>query len=403
MAIRKVCQPFSWLAALFRQYLWRGIVLYARPAISSRSPASRNGQYSTPIPAAISVRNADLTPRKSNIALTNACLRCATENPPDHSYCHQCGSRLGADARAAAPSSLPAFVRRPPDESRLPPPGSFRSGLYRLIRAIFVNQGPTTVSQGTVRVSGRSGLRALAGRDRKLRSAALRASHREAPAGAVSAGDAAGGESQPGPAVAGSNADDAATTIRVSGAPHPRSALYGTAMYWLARALLLRHLLPGREDPPAHPAGESDGGPARERGVPTGLPGGLATTAPSVARPPSGTTGSPHASASRGLAARSPHTEGRRVPWHVSGRVIPRDFAERVADALGAASARAARVRVALVPSDGVAVPRYVEVAAVAALTVVAVFLRTWDLPGAPRRCPPGRDRHGPGGIEVHR
>ena len=68
----------------------------------------------------------------------------------------------------------------------------------------------------------------------------------------------------------------------------------------------------------------------------------------------------------------------------VSERRIYRDLAERASDALRRAGVIAERVRLALTPADAVAVPRYVEVAAVAALTLVAVFLRTWDLPGSP-------------------
>lgn len=68
----------------------------------------------------------------------------------------------------------------------------------------------------------------------------------------------------------------------------------------------------------------------------------------------------------------------------VSERRIFPDLAERATDALHGAAVMAERVRVALTPADAVAVPRYVEVAAVATLTLVALFLRTWDLPGSP-------------------
>lgn len=44
----------------------------------------------------------------------------------------------------------------------------------------------------------------------------------------------------------------------------------------------------------------------------------------------------------------------------------------------------AERARRALTPPEDIAVPRYAEVAAVALLTLVALLLRMWDLPGAP-------------------
>ena len=68
----------------------------------------------------------------------------------------------------------------------------------------------------------------------------------------------------------------------------------------------------------------------------------------------------------------------------VSERRIYPDLAERATDAPRGAGVIAEKVRVALTPADAVSVPRYVEVVAVAALTLVALLLRTWDLPGSP-------------------
>ena len=68
----------------------------------------------------------------------------------------------------------------------------------------------------------------------------------------------------------------------------------------------------------------------------------------------------------------------------ISGWGTCRGLSQRAADALRKATATAERLRSDLSPADAVAVPRYVEVAAVAALTLVAVFLRAWDLSGSP-------------------
>ncbi len=148
------------------------------------------------------------------------CLQCANENPPDHSYCHQCGSRLEGNSNDATPGSSLAFVRRPPDESRLPPPGSFRSGLYRLVRALFVNQKPVTTRPVRIaRIAGERGgteSGAAAGRQRKATAA-----------------------------------DESKRSGDAPDAPTPAA---GTATYWLARAVLLPHQLPGRATPLAVPA-----------------------------------------------------------------------------------------------------------------------------------------------------
>lgn len=67
-----------------------------------------------------------------------------------------------------------------------------------------------------------------------------------------------------------------------------------------------------------------------------------------------------------------------------AGRRIPPGTAEVVRAGVRAAGRLAERAREAMTPSSDLAVPRYVEVAAVALLTLVAVLLRTWDLPGSP-------------------
>ena len=309
-------------------------------------------------------------------------------NPPDHSYCHQCGSWLGVDAGVAVTGSSPALVRRTPDESRLPPPGSFRSGLYRLIRALFVNQKPATSRPlripRLVGKRGRTAGGAASGRRRNVDAVDESKRSVTVPAGLDPAVVAAGIESHAGPARVDLATDDGDVATRATGWPQSRGALSRTAMYWLARAFLLRHLLPGREGLPTHPAGASDTDPASERGVPARLPASLVTTAPSVTRPPSGTAGSPDPAEPPGLPVRCPHTDGQQASSAPSGWEISRNLRERATDALHGAAVMAERVRVALTPADAVAVPRYVEVAAVAALTLVALLLRTWDLPGSP-------------------
>lgn len=144
MAIRKRCQQFSRLPRYFAGIA--DIVLYyTRGPLSAAGPRRAGTPCFPPVfRPKVLLRETAPNLHESSIALTNACLRCATENPPDHSHCHQCGSRLGSGVEAAAPGPSPALVRRPPDESKLPPPGSFRSGLYRLIRALFVNQKPAS-------------------------------------------------------------------------------------------------------------------------------------------------------------------------------------------------------------------------------------------------------------------
>ena len=211
--------------------------------------------------------------------MTNACLRCSTENPPDHSYCRQCGSRLGVDAGVAAPGSSPALVRRPPDESRLPPAGSFRSGLYRLIRALFVNQKPVTSQHLKIeRVAGNrsaTGDGALPVRQRNVTVVDESERSEEATAGFSSAAVASEKEARAGPASIDLNTHEGDAAIWEIESPQSRGALSRTAMYWLARALLLRHLLPGRESQLKHPAGESDAHSPRERGAPARLPPGF--------------------------------------------------------------------------------------------------------------------------------
>ena len=193
------------------------------------------------------------------------CLQCANENPPDHYYCHQCGSRLEGNANDATPGPTLAFVRRPPDESRLPPPGSFRSGFCRLIRALFVNQKPVVTRPVRIaRIAGeRGGMSAgtLSSRGRELNATGEQAGSGERPAGTAPAIVAAGSEVPAGPAIVDLNADNVYGPNRASGRPQSRAALSRTAAYWLARAILLRQRLPGREGSPADPGREPDASP----------------------------------------------------------------------------------------------------------------------------------------------
>ena len=109
----------------------------------------------TPIPFACSgkdgaAQQGNRIPAERCPRLSLICPSCAADNPADHSFCHLCGERL---AVANTPSAT-----RPPDESRLPPPGSFRSGVYRVARAALMRQGkPEAVRQprrGTRRIDG---------------------------------------------------------------------------------------------------------------------------------------------------------------------------------------------------------------------------------------------------------
>ena len=66
--------------------------------------------------------------------------------------------------------------------------------------------------------------------------------------------------------------------------------------------------------------------------------------------------------------------------------MLPRipPLAGRMADATRGAGVAAARARAFLAPGDELTVPRYLEVALVAALTVAALLLRAWNLQEAP-------------------
>ena len=232
--------------------------------------------------------------------LTSVCSSCSTPNPSARRHCHQCGAPL-AKAQppqdAVRPPSANPASRLPPDETRLPPPGSFRSGAYRLVRALLTSQK----APQSARPKG-------AAPDREvpsvLSSEKLRTPD-EAPAPA-------------GPAQRGSE----------SASPPPPGPL-PAAVYWLTRALLTDRLLPRTSNPPAR------------------LP------APAV----------------------TPRGRDLRILTGLGGRI---DAARRRA---GAATARA---RQALAPGDGPAVPLYVEAAAVVGLTLLALFLRAWNLPEAP-------------------
>ena len=75
-------------------------------------------------------------------------------------------------------------------------------------------------------------------------------------------------------------------------------------------------------------------------------------------------------------------TRERAAPGRT--RIIPPEWSERLSEARRKTGELTARAQGALAPSEELAPPRYVEVAAVAALTVLALFLRAWNLPEAP-------------------
>ena len=72
-------------------------------------------------------------------------------------------------------------------------------------------------------------------------------------------------------------------------------------------------------------------------------------------------------------------TERRRVLKQVTSRI-----GEACAAAGRVVGRAVSRVREAVAPDDELAVPRAAEVGLVAVLTLVAAFLRAWDLPGSP-------------------
>ncbi len=133
--------------------------------------------------------------------------------------------------------------------------------------------------------------------------------------------------------------------------PQERNSSLQTAAYWLTRALLLRHLLA---------EGVNQSARVPEPQVLRSLPRADAHSWDATER--------------RSRAA----VASWRIPSVLYGRAL---------GATRRAGAVADRARDALAPAKGLAVPRYmlyVEVAAVALLTLLALFLRAWDLlPGS--------------------
>ena len=130
---------------------------------------------------------------------------------------HGAGRR--GPGRATRPANPSVDMRRPADETRLPPAGSFRSGLYRLLRALLINQGVSSYKENGDRDGSRKG-EAL-------------------PAGAGL---------QPASSLPGAPADDPTedparrqrlcTESIPGGPPNPLKA----SAYWLSRALMVRPL-----------------------------------------------------------------------------------------------------------------------------------------------------------------
>ena len=154
--------------------------------------------------------------------MTKICPSCFNSNPSDHSYCHQCGTALDL-AGPPESSSLPklaAVIRHPADESRLPPADSFRSGLYRLLRTLFINRGVSAYKEGEDR--GRS-----SDEEPLPRGAVLQPTPPSVPAD--------------GPGLV------APRRQRLSGGPpEPLQA----AAYWLSRAITVQHLPRTRRSEP---------------------------------------------------------------------------------------------------------------------------------------------------------
>ena len=245
--------------------------------------------------------------------MTIVCPECANSNPPDHLYCHQCGAGLAAGQGPRLPERSGAGPQRPPDESRLPPAGSFRSGVYRLARALLVSQGPSPATR----------------QPRPMRRAEPQVAAGPPPAAR-----------KPDPAkpasIPATSAEDNLALPDRTGPP------LAAATYWLTRAVLVRSTL------------------ATGQGRAARLPPPLAPGLPQRAPP--------------GEAA-----PGLRKRWKV-----PPGLSEQVHSGAREAGRLAERAREVVTPSADVAVPRYVEVAAVALLTLVALLLRTWDLSGSP-------------------
>ena len=116
----------------------------------------------------------------------------------------------------ASPScNSPAHV----NESRLPPPGSFRSGLYRLLRAIFFNQGPSTRA---VSLPAKRGLAPNSPPADSRKEVGL--------------------------------PDRTGTNREITRRPRSRYGPIQRSMYWLAQAMLISRLLPQSVRPAGMPA-----------------------------------------------------------------------------------------------------------------------------------------------------
>ncbi len=274
----------------------------------------------------------------------------------------------------------------------MPPRGSFRSGLYRLIRAVMINQRPlaSPANNGTATNSDRvaTGTGASTATEARANTEAERSHLEEQSLPIVPGGQAAasGPPATPTAVEVVSDCGAARMTPPVPPVEFPgdRSGPADAALHWLARAFVLRHLLPWSARPAANPAAY----PARVRAAGRDDHRGvvqdvshhdsgyanqtLGPTQPREARPASPSAFTP------------PTGTGSQGPSAVSGWRPPPSIVSLVTGAFGMVGTAADSVRSALTPAETLTVPRYVEVAAVAALTVVALFLRTWDLSGVP-------------------
>ena len=156
-------------------------------------------------------------------------------------------------------------MRRPPDETRLPPAGSFRSGVYRLLRALLINQGKSAYRPAQADTI--SHLRELSNVEEAQSPASTRpvASLVDSPAFASDPAQQSG---------------------------RPKELKRGAA-YWLTGTMLIRYLLPRGTGPPARipaqPAAwvvpHSEPTPTAKPAVPAlRLPPGLRDWVPEAAR-----------------------------------------------------------------------------------------------------------------------
>ena len=170
-----------------------------------------------------------------------ACPHCANQNPPDHFFCHQCGSRLGVESAYYGQGAEPTVPRRLPDESRMPPRGSFRSGLYRLIRAVLINQRPlaSPSNNGTATNSGRVETVARVSPTRS--DAATGGSHSEDPSLRTAEGGQSAAQEPFATPTAVIVSDEVSARMPAAGIPTGSGVPVKAAEYWLARAFLVRH------------------------------------------------------------------------------------------------------------------------------------------------------------------